>query len=412
MVKWSRRKFLGAAGLVGAGALGTRLGLPYWCAAGPPTPLSPELRAFVQARLGDLQMDKVWDLHVHLVGLGSGSSGAFVHPHMRSHLHPIQRLQFEIYTRAAGIRELEHADSQYVERLTQLARAANPSGRAVLLGFDMVVDQAGRERPDKGPFHTPNEYVHKVAATEDIFEAGLSIHPYRKDAVRRLELGAERGGRLVKWLPNAMGINPSSPLCQPFYDKLAELDMPLLTHTGGEKAVEAEEQGLGNPLHLRRALDSGVRVLAAHCASTGVDLDLEWPGAERDKDERESFDLFLRLMGERQYEGRLFGELSALTQINRCGRPLREMLMATEFHGRLVNGSDYPLPAIDPLFSTRLLKQRGYLSEADRRHCNALFRANPILFDLVLKRCVSVEENGRSYRFPARAFESGRLLEA
>ena len=47
--------------------------------------------------------------------------------------------------------------------------------------------------------------------------------------------------------------------------------MILLSHTGEEQAVEAEEnQRLGNPLLLRRPLELGIRVIMAHSASLGT----------------------------------------------------------------------------------------------------------------------------------------------
>ena len=50
-----------------------------------------------------------------------------------------------------------------------------------------------------------------------------------------------KGVRMIKWLPNAQGIDPSSDLCIPFYKKMKELDVFLLCHCGDEKAVEGEE---------------------------------------------------------------------------------------------------------------------------------------------------------------------------
>ena len=37
----------------------------------------------------------------------------------------------------------------------------------------------------------------------------------------------------------------------------------------------SEMHDFGNPLRLRRALDAGVRVVVAHCASMGQDRDLD-----------------------------------------------------------------------------------------------------------------------------------------
>ena len=104
----------------------------------------------------------------------------------------------------------------------------------------------------------------------DVFEPVVSVNPYRQDALDELERGAKRGARLVKWLPNAIGIDPADDLCDAFYRRMNELNLILLSHGGEEKAVEAEEdQKLGNPLLLRRPLEVGVKVIVAHCAGLG-----------------------------------------------------------------------------------------------------------------------------------------------
>jgi mannonate dehydratase len=71
-------------------------------------------------------------------------------------------------------------------------------------------------------------------------------------------------------------------------------------------------------------------------------------------------------MDEKRYEGLVFGEISAMTQFNRAGKPLRTMLAREDLHERLVNGSDYPLPAVNILIRTAVVKH-GYIgrSEAD-----------------------------------------------
>ena len=115
-------------------------------------------------------------------------------------------------------------------------------------------------------------------------------------------------------------------------------------------------------------------------------------------------------MGEGQWEGRLFGEISALTFINRTGRPLREILGAVELHPRLVNGSDWPLPGVDPVLSTRLLQWRGYLDADDRRLANEVYAHNPLLFDYVVKRRVKVDGASGPVRFPPSVFETAHLF--
>ena len=94
--------------------------------------------------------------------------------------------------------------------------------------------------------------------------------------------------------------------------------------------------------------------------------------------------------------GIFFGEISALTQVNRSGRPLRELLASPELHPRLVNGSDYPLPAINLIYQTRQLLGHGLIAPEEREPLNELYDVNPLLFDLVTKRTLRHPENGGS----------------
>lgn len=196
-----------------------------------------------------------------------------------------------------------------------------------------------------------------------------------------------------------MGIDPADPRCDPFYKKMRELDLILLSHGGEEKAVQAEEdQKLGNPLLLRRALDHGVRVIVAHCAGLGQNEDLD----DRDKQRRPNFDLFIRLMDDKKYEGLVFGEISAMTQFNRCGNPLTTIIEREDLHERLVNGSDYPLPAVNVLIRTRTLVKNGYITAVERQCLNEIYDYNPLLFDFVLKRTIKLP--GTRKRLPASIF--------
>ncbi|MHC4955714.1 MAG: amidohydrolase family protein [Planctomycetota bacterium] len=361
--------------------------------------MSTDARALVDRAFAGIARHRLLDYHTHLVGIGAGGTGCFVHPGMRSWWHVTRRVQFEIYRSSAGIKDLQYADAQYVGRLVDQIRNIKGHGRHLLLALDKHYTPAGEPELDKTEFYTPNDYVFQVAYNDpDRFVPAVSVHPYRKDAIAELERCAQRGARIVKWIPNAMGIDPAHAVCVPFYEKMKELGMVLLSHCGEEKAVHSEEdQRLGNPLRLRRPLDVGVTVIAAHCASLGTNPDLDDPA----RPERENFDLFLRLMDEERYEGRLLGEISAITQINRVPRPLRTMLQRTDLHDRLVNGSDYPLPAINVLISTRTLVKDGFLTEYERRLLNEIYDYNPLLFDFVLKRTV---RGPGGERFPPSVF--------
>jgi predicted TIM-barrel fold metal-dependent hydrolase len=363
-------------------------------------PLSPEARALIDRAFLGIDREKQVDVHIHIAGIGSGATGCCVNPSMRSALHPIKRLQFEVYMRAAGVSHAQEADREYVLRLVERARAAPRRGRFRILAFDRRYRQDGSVDEKRTEFYVPNDYVFRLAEEfPDVFLPTMSVHPYRPDALEELERWAGRGGTMVKWLPNSQGIDPSDPLCDRYYDRMRELGLVLLSHAGEEKAVDAaEDQRLGNPLLLRRALDHGVRVIAAHCASLGDNVDLDDPGRGKVR----NFELFLRLMDEEKYKRLLFGEISAITQYNRFGETLAVLLERSDLHGRLVNGSDYPLPAINALIRTRSLVSAGFISKEERDALNEIFDSNPLLFDFVLKRTLHLPGGDR--RFPASMF--------
>ena len=348
------------------------------------TGLSSGARELVERAFAGLRGEALADYHVHAVGLGAGGSGIWINPMMRSWWHPLRRLRFSVYVSAAGVTDLARADEQYIERLVRLVRGIKGHGRYHLLAFDRHYNRDGTVNAHKTEFFVPNAYVMAVARRYPrIFVPTISIHPYRPDAVESLRKWAGRGARLLKWLPNAMGIDPSLRRNDPFYREMQRLGVALITHAGEEKAVEADEdQRFGNPLLLRRPLDLGVKVIVAHCASLGDNVDLDDPKRRR----RDNFDLFLRLMGERKYEGLLFGEISAMTQFNRIGRPLMTVLERPDLQRRLVNGSDYPLPAINVIVRTGKLVDAGLITRTQRELLNEIYNYNPLLFDFVVKR--------------------------
>jgi mannonate dehydratase len=185
---------------------------------------------------------------------------------------------------------------------------------------------------------------------------------------------------------------------------MARLKLPLLSHAGDERAVHGgRTDSLGNPLRLRRALDQGVRVIVAHCGSLGRGADLD---RGPDAPSVPNLDLFTRLMDEPRYQGRLFGDISAMTQINYNDAGLIAILARADWQGGLVNGSDYPLPGVMPLISLRHLARAGLLDETDVPVLSAVRRYNPILFDFLLKR--SLRWHGQ--RLGPTVFESRWVL--
>lgn len=375
--------------------------------APPSGPLSEGALALIARAWQGLDPARVIDSHVHVVGLGAGGTGCTVGERMQSMANPAEYFKFSVYLNASGVTELARADAQYVERLTSLVEAQRPHGRLLLFAFDRAHDEQGRVLEADTEFFTPVEYVTSLAkARPDLFLPCASVHPARPDAVEALERAAELGCIAVKWLPNAMNIDPSSPRCDPFYEAMRRLGLTLISHAGEEKAVHSEErQRLGNPLLLRRALEHGVTTVVAHCASLGQNPDLDAPEPRPWVD---NFDLFVRLMREERWRGLLFGETSALTLVNRAGRPLETVLADEALQGRCLNGSDYPLPAINALMQTRAIVNLGLLTEEERGHLNEIDRHDPLLFDFVMKRTLRLSRDGKQHRLADAVFMPGR----
>jgi len=344
-----RRGFLLALGACMAGSscrMSLEQGLYHPCLEGPlPDAITGNDR--YQAAWSGLQPARVWDCHVHLAGAGDGGDGVWSNPDMANPFRPAQFIRRHFYLNAACVDGEKDIDAGYVRRLRALCDDLPDGMQLMLLAFDYRYQASGVPDREHSALYIPDGYAAAVAAAyAGRFEWIASIHPYREDAVAALGEAVRTGAQAVKWLPAAMGMDPASARCDAFYEALAGLDVPLLVHADEENAVVmGPDEGLGNPLRLRRALDHGVRVIIAHCATMGSGTDLDrGPHGPRVP----YFDLFTRLMDDARYEGRVFGDISAVTQVNRFGAPVRILIERDDWHGRLLYGSDYPLPAIMP----------------------------------------------------------------
>jgi len=385
---WAHRCFsaltLGFVLLGSSGCLIDRIGGAYTREPGElESNASIGAKRLVELAYEGIDPARLVDYHTHIIGLGTDKSGAFVSPRTNDWFS-LERWKFLVYTSASGIKNLAQADQEYVARLARLARSSLRGGKYRILAFDKHYKPDGTVDLDKTNFYIPNEYIFRLTEQyPDIFLPVISVHPYRRDALAELEKWGRLGAKIVKWLPNAMGIDPSSSLTDPFYRKMKEHGMILLSHTGEEQAVEAQEdQRLGNPLFLRPALDHGVRVIMAHTASLGTCQDLDDSGEKK----LPCFDLAMRLLGEAKYQQLLFAEISAMLQFNRMPGPFATLLKRQDLHPRIVNGSDYPLPAINALIHTRSMARAGFITDEERAQLNEIYDYNPLLFDFVLKR--------------------------
>jgi uncharacterized protein len=369
--------------------------------------LSVTRHEFVDAAWQGLDAAQVWDSHVHVMGAGDSPSGIQVNPRSQSAASPSHYARRLFFLNAACAYDVPggSVDRAYVRRMLNLMAAMRRGAKLMLYAFERYHGEDGKPDAERTMFHIPDGYAAELAREHPrYFEWVASIHPYRADCVEALQHARQEGARAVKWLPSSMNIDPASPRCDRFYEAAARLDIPIVSHAGQERAVLGGSQEFGNPLRLRRPLDAGVRIVVAHCASMGKDVDTD-KGANGPL--VESFELFSRLMSTSKYEKLLYGDLSAMTQWNRAGPALAKVVEREDWHPRLLNGSDYPLPGVMPLFSLDFLVSLGLLEESAKPILRVLREHNPLLFDFVLKR--HLRSNGKA--LSRSVFETRKFFE-
>jgi predicted TIM-barrel fold metal-dependent hydrolase len=279
---------------------------------------------------------------LNIAGIGAGGSGCFISKKMEASW----KLRYYLKSFGTTREELEQKGDAYVIQLIseKLARSQHV-GQAIVLALDGVVDERGELDRARTEIYLPNEFVARETAKTTNLLFGASINPHRGDALVRLDWAKANGAQLIKWIPSIMAIDPADERLVPFYKKLIELKLPLLTHAGQERSFTHANDALCDPERLRLPLRLGVTVIVAHIASTGENA------GERDTDRLRP--LFA------EYPN-LYSEISSLTQANKLGY-LREALTHPEFEGRLLYGTDFPLinmPLVSPYFFPLNLTRR------------------------------------------------------
>ncbi|MFK7914437.1 MAG: amidohydrolase family protein [Pseudomonadales bacterium] len=317
------------------------------------------------------------DMHVHAAGIGEGDSGAFINEAMAD------SYKFSIYLRAMGVTEAElkaEGDAILLRKLSQRINDSKRVDGAVILAMDGALRADGSVDRERTQIYVPNDYLMRELPKYPNLYFGASINPYRADAIERLEQVAAAGAVLIKWIPNIMHIDPADPRIEPFYRKMADLELPLLSHTGQERSFADADDRYGDPVRLELPLSLGVTVIAAHIATTG------------DNEGQRNFDRILPLF--KKYPN-LYTDISSLTQVNKLNY-LAEALAQVDLHDRMIYGSDWPLQ-FAPLVSA--LYHLNHISLADAK--SAMQHDSQWDRDVVLKERMGV---------PSEVFERTRTL--
>ncbi|MEO1856026.1 MAG: amidohydrolase family protein [Rubritalea sp.] len=217
-------------------------------------------------------------------------------------------------------------EEQYAENLAKQVRESDLDA-AVVLAQDIPYNDEGCRMPNDAQCYVANDYVEDLAKKHPELIPACSIHPGRPDAMEELERCITAKMPVLKLLPNCLNIDYEDDRYLPFWSRMAEEGMILLTLTGGELTVKVYDASFGDPKRLAKILDCGVTVIAAHSAGRSGLFDPDWTG--------DLIDMFGRYPN-------LYADNSALCSPNRA-RTLKHIL-PPEVQQRIIHGSDYPMP--------------------------------------------------------------------
>ena len=160
-----------------------------------------ETKKLIDQAYGGIDPARLVDYHTHILAVGTSANDAFINAKMRNGFN-LERLKFQIYSSASGIKNIDNADQEYVTRLIRLARGNNRHGKYRILAFDKHYNADGTVDLRKTNMYIPNRYAVELAQRySDIFLPVISVHPYRTDAIQELDKWGKAGMKYVSGCP-------------------------------------------------------------------------------------------------------------------------------------------------------------------------------------------------------------------
>ena len=191
--------------------------------------LSAKTKEFIDNSFSEFSKDDcLLDFHVHAIGMAQHKDQTWVNPKMSAFWPPKEYIKYHVFKSAGGIHSIATADDDYIDRLVRLQRSEPRIGKLLLFAFDYYYTDRGVKVPESSTFYVENEYVLNLSLKyPDVFIPVASIHPYRKDALSKLDEMGKKGVKFVKWLPNSQNIDPSSKAAQNFYSVMKKYGMTI-----------------------------------------------------------------------------------------------------------------------------------------------------------------------------------------
>jgi predicted TIM-barrel fold metal-dependent hydrolase len=300
----------------------------------------------------------ILDCHVHI------SAFTPAHGSMSEHLNKSAAFRFMRW-RFGMVGSDESTERALEAKLVETINQTREIDAVALLAFDAVYTRNGQFDVERTHLYVKNDYVIELAARYPKMRFAASVHPYRKDAVEEIERCVKAGAVLMKWLPIVQDFDPSDAACIPFYEALAHHRLPLLSHTGGERALPNLNKRVADPALLKPALDRGVTVIMAHCGSRSAPFETDYTAT------------FVRMAKEYEH---CYGDTSALNVPSRW-YAYDAVLKDEVVRNKLIHGSDWPIISIPPPLRVGLSSAWALMQERNWLRRDVLIKQKMEVFD-------------------------------
>jgi predicted TIM-barrel fold metal-dependent hydrolase len=192
----------------------------------------------------------------------------------------------------------------------------------------------------------------------------FSINPLRENAIELIEEYAQKGFKGAKFLQNYWDIDTNDDMLIPYYEKLKELNLPLIIHTGSEFTIESKKEFESISM-LRLPLEIGVKTIAAHVGlgTFGLKNFFKNFSTKEENFPKEYHELLDML---RKHDN-LYADVSATINPFRS-RVLEHLSKQKDIESKLLFGTDYPVP-FSPYFTYNIsFKEKRELKKIENTY--------------------------------------------
>lgn len=304
------------------------------------------------------------DTHIHLTGTGCCNSGCWVSEDFK------KRYTFQAIKWLQNITQQQMEttiDSDWGQKISSYI-SDSELDYGVVLGFDGVYHQeTGKIDSQRSQMIIPPEWVFKLCHKHKNLLPGPSLNPFKIDSLKELEYCIANKAVLIKWIPTAQDIDPSSLEIKNFYQMMVKNNIPLLVHTGGEKTFKEVSPELNDLTLLEMPIEMGVKVIFAHCATHTISF------SEPNHQEKQKELLELNK--------NLFVDNSGLCNPSRFFH-LPKLFSDPLLVSRMIYGSDWPVPSNSFYYPALGLSKIMELEKIK----------NPIQRDIEIKRSLGMSD--------------------